>query len=401
MMSLLLLGVAHFMRPAFFHLGNKYSNGTVVQSPNNPSSAVQLPNKSWYLITSDLTTPYTIFHLDFNAYGLKSMTGNGGRHLMEHLLAYGKNDDLETRLESEGGFLTLRTYRTGLDIEIDLPNDKWKRGFAYLQEIVSDQSSWTPANISGEKTTIKQEIELETPPELAFSAAWKGIFGDDGADPIGDPSLLGSIDLADLKALVNSQLIASRAALTASTSIAKSEVEPMATAFLEQLPKGEQVDLEQMKSLGNSKTITFNGQGSARAAVVNGIQVPGSLEMIAAALAIASQCEGAYFEYSPSSQMGVILVGANERGTVESVIDGLSPEDTNRLFVIGRDLLAKYLRREISGGSREPWMGLLLSQEDSEGTNQLLDRAMKIQVAPFAKALSSFESPLAWELVGK
>lgn len=363
----------------------------------------QLPNLAWELAESNKGLPFTVFHLDFNAAGLETDSANGCRHLMEHLLAYGKNGDLETRLEADGGFLTLQTFRTGLDIEIDLPNEKWELGFSYLKELVNDESSWTAANIGGEKTTIAQEEALMTSQAKASSVAWTSVLGKTGADPIGDLALLKAIELPELQALAGVQLVAKRASLSISSTALTAELLAAESQFLNDLPPGlapkpPATDSTELPKPGEGD---YQGKGSARATLIAGIQTQEGLEKLAAALAITSQCEGAYLDYLPTTTSGVITIGSTNTGVVEGVIDSLGPDDTTRLFVIGRNLLGKFLTQQIWGDPALPWRGLLLAQGFYQPQDQLLQRAKSIRLSGFSDALKSFALPQAEELKGQ
>ncbi len=367
-----------------------------------PQYAVeQESNKSWAMAKSNPEAAFTTFHLDFNAFGLSKQSKSGCRHLLEHLLAYGEHGKLEFRLESEGGFLLLRTYRDDLDIQIDLPNSRWKDGFGFLNELVTSQAEWSPQNIEGEKQTIALEKGLLSDQRKASIAAWQGTFGDQGADPVGNLQDLGRVTLTNLSNLASTQLTADRAALSIVSSAPQAEMMDLERGFLSRLPVSP-VDGEPnpRKIQITKKSLSYRGGGSARACVIAGMDSSSWYTTLAAALAIAGECKGAYVDIEPSVRQGVIVVGSESTGEVEKEIDSLDKNDTARLFIVGRHLLQQYLRLEWSGQAGQQIRTMLMSQGQETSLPFLLDRAKRMSLDDFATSLRMFSLENGWEIVG-
>ena len=91
----------------------------------------------------------------------------GQRHLLEHLVARGSKQDLDSRLEAEGAFLRPQTLRDAMVFEVLLPPGKLKLGLSALRDIVR-------ARVFS-KERIAKEIRIHSRLKGRINGHWRGL----------------------------------------------------------------------------------------------------------------------------------------------------------------------------------------------------------------------------------
>lgn len=353
------------------------------------------------LVENDEEAKYVEFDLVFSSAGEAKEGALGGRHLMEHLVGYGKEGSLDDRIEADGGWLELQTLRDGISIRLYMPPASWKKGFAYLQEIITAEDQWTDANLAAEKSMIAKESDLTAPSYRLSSAAWSAIYKDQAPDPLGNLKLMAGVTVADLKALAKRTFCAARAALVIDGPLDLDTMKMPGLAFLQPLPAGQAVDFGPRAAAPGGANASAETTGSARACPIGSLASPDGMATLAAGLAVASQCHDAFVDYQPSLRPGVLTVGSTVPGEVEHEIDSLDAEDPARLYALGFNLAKRFLDLRLKGPDHCMWEAILLSQSRLARPPLFTKVLAQVDLPRFQAALAKLAAKNAVEVSGE
>lgn len=360
-----------------------------------------LDNGSKLLLEDSESAKFVEFELFFSSAGQRIQTESGARHLMEHLIGYGKGGSLDQRLEAEGGWLELQTLRDGLSIKIDLPLDRWKDGFSYLREVITARDQWTPANIAGEKEMIQKESQLETPEYRMSQAAWTALYQSQAPDPLGKLPELQKVMADDVQKLADQTLTASRAALIIDGPLGLDTMRPAASGFLNSLPKGQELNPTARTPTLQIHRADSGSSGSARSCAIGSLASVQGMATLAAGLAVASQCKNGFASYVPSLREGAITVGSTDAGEVEKVIDSMDADDPARLYALGFNLAKQFLNEKFHGPDHCKWGALLLTQSKLARPSEFTKVLSQVGLKEFTDGLSQFTQQNGVEVNGQ
>jgi len=346
-----------------------------------------LPNNSKLEVEFVPDAKSVVIHLDASSIGEESETGNGCRHLMEHLIVLGNDGKLDERLESQGAFLTASTLRDGLDISVSCKPSDLALGISALAEITANLN-WVDSDLIREKGIIDQEIALQNSADKLSGEAWQLAYGEAGANPIGDPDLLNKVTVSEVKLLAEKTFVGDRLAITIAGPIKISDAISAGEGFLKrfasQAGTNEARTKQKLPEIGS-----VDASGSVRAEPVSGISDESTAATLAAGLAIASTFSDSFFIYTPSDRGSLVVVGSQTTGEIDDAIDSSDASDVDRLFARGKLLAKEYVKHE-DDHSNGFWRAYLLAQNANDTPEVMLSRIATLTIQDFRKGFNSF-----------
>lgn len=322
----------------------------------------------------------------------------GIAHLLEHLVARGKDGKLDARLESAGCFLKAETTRDFVEIDISCDPASVQLGFDALKEILAPKI-WDQAAIEQEIKVIGQEAALEDDSARLAAAEWTTAFGERGSNPIGDPKALVGATPGELEAARAETFSADCLVLTVEGPMETNEATSAARPLLESFKPFESPERplrKLLKSVGRSETEAF---GEARAAISPGLQHPEGLATLAAALAIASNVPESFVTYTPSPDQAVVTVGNCTRlNLLGQSVDAMDP---GSYFVRGRALAYYWMLKQAANPKSEArFQGMMLVQGSRLKPEAAIEAIIGMTQAQFRSAFAKFGHDTALVAIG-
>jgi Insulinase (Peptidase family M16) len=318
----------------------------------------------------------------------ESPTTNGRRHLLEHLVALGNHENLDTRLESAAGFLTARTFRDVTTFEVSLPPSKFALGLEVLKELLTPRT-YSAASILRETHLIEEEAALRSDSALASQAAWSVAYEDKGLDPIGNPDVMAHTDATQLGQLFDESFSGNHLTVVVSGDIDLDQATASLKSILAVRPtKPHQVSIQAEPS-AKPGSVSIPVSGQYRAIPVEGIRSPFTAASLAVALAVATESDNGEVLYTPSGKPGLIILG----GAKDSVKSVLTNRSATQLFDEGR-LLALYWisKRMLEQESETQLRGMLLAHGRDFRPEILRENLEGLTFREFARAYAAFRS---------
>lgn len=313
---------------------------------------------------------------------------HGYRHLLEHLIAIGKDGDLDQKLESAGGFLRARTLRDVIAFEMTLPAGGLTVGMDATRDILSAQVKSAEV-VTREMKVMAEEGALRDPAARASEIAWRRVYGDAGLDPFGSLTAMGTATPAGLEKLRKATFAASNLVLVIGGDVDLDAATKAATDLLGPMPKTPKA--EPPRRVANPTEVSDTVEGAYRAIPVRGYRDPGTAAALAACLAVASELDRPTILYTPSGAPGLVLVGTLDgEASLAKVLEEAQPAV---LFARGRDLARRWVR----GRMQEPeqivaFRGLLMSEAVDLRPETLLENLDTMPYAAFASALEGLRA---------
>lgn len=316
----------------------------------------------------------------------ETLQTNGLRHLLEHIVARGKDRTLDTRLETAGGFLQARTYRDAMAFEVTVPTTGLKTGLEALSEVMR-MPRVSREEITKEARIIDHERAIRPDSALLAASAWEQAFGDKGLDTQGNPDTLAAATFEDLAKTHRQQMVGKNLVVAIAGDVGLDDATRQAVEILGAIPKGTAADTYRGK--GKPGVVESPGRGEARAALVGPYRDPVTAAALAAGLAVASELEDAFVTYTPSNDSSLIVVGRTERnGTVGAAFSAAKAE---ALFSRGRALARRWVERQFENPSSvASARGLLLVQSVALRPETLLENLDSMTLGQFRKGLAAY-----------
>jgi hypothetical protein len=359
-----------------------------------------LPNKATVLVERMPEAANVSVQLFASARGLEeSPATHGRRHLLEHLMA----DDpaLDRRLETLGMILKAETYRDAMLLQIDCKTEHVALAIEALVSLTRPRPVDESA-IMREVFILAEELALASDARRLSMALWGQAYGDEGLDPLGAHAIMRETSPAALADLWKRQWSADRVVLAVAGGINVAETTRAASAALASLAPAAASD-RRLRPAGKAGTATASDAiGEARGALVGSFAEPGTAATLAAALALASEREGAFVTYTPSVENGLIVVGEEgSRPGFGAWVDSLKANDHARLFPVGKDLAERWVKRYLRTPEGTAFLrGYLLVQSPAARPEQLLENIANMTDDAFLSGLSLFGESACVEAVG-
>lgn len=345
-----------------------------------------LPNGAAMIVERVPNSPYLSTQLILGAEGARETPATHGlRHLLEHLCARG-DGTLDRRLESQGAFLSARTYRDATVYEVRSANGDLALALDALSEVMRFPEV-DAKGLQREAEIMEHEARLQEAETDEAAALWRSALPTTGLDPYGDPDVLRRATPEALRTLYRAQLRGANLVISIAGDIDVLETTRRARAVFEVLPEGAPPAPEPQETARPATTPT-----GGRGVPVPGFREPFTAWALAAGLALAGEHDLGYLVYTPSARPGLVVIG-----TRAASVDW-SQERARRgdaeLFRRGRILVRRWLARHLSTASASALIrGLLLVQSPSLRPEMLEEHIATMQFAEFQRALDAFTKP--------
>lgn len=268
---------------------------------------------------------------------------HGYRHLIEHLVALGKDGKLDQALESKGGFVRAETFRDVTSFLFTVSPTDLKLALDGTASILGTRIT-SPALIAREQKVLFQEAALTDSISRRAVTAWTDIYGPLGLDSFGDLDVIGAAKAPVLESVRQSMFTPSNLTLVIAGDVDLDDATAKAKAILPtgKPPKGLVPAVR--KPLPSA---TFGArEGGFIAVPVPGYRRPETTALLAAGLAIASELPSASLVYTPSGQPGVLMVGTEDGAiALDKDLEGLEPAT---LFERGRNMAKRWAKQRLS-----------------------------------------------------
>jgi predicted Zn-dependent peptidase len=313
---------------------------------------------------------------------------HGQRHLLEHLVAVGRDGRIDERLEREGATLLAQTHRDATEFAVDAPLAKLDLALEALSEMLRLRPV-AQEEINREVGILRQEGALLEVPTRLSSAAWRVAYGDLGLDPFGDLAAMQRATPASIAELHRRLCVGPNLVIVVAGDIDLDKATAAAAAIVRTAPKVE-VKSATRPAGETGRNHQAVGYGEARAVPVPSYSDPKTTATLAAAFAIASDVDGAFVTYTPSGRPGLIVLGrAGENSGLGSKIAGA---DAASLWPRAKPLATRWLRAQTDDpGANASLRGLLLAQSVDYTPDRIKEAISELTYAQFAAAVDTIK----------
>ncbi len=364
----------------------------IAQQPQiAPQRKTTLPNGvALYAERMEKANGFTL-HFFVSTLGEPEKAGQRGyRHIIEHLVAKGRKKDVDARLEVRGLYLTADTLQDGIRFEIEGASSELPAAISALSELL-EFPQVAQEDIAKEAAVINEETGVRSYSARLFAALYETGFG--APDPMGDLADLGKATPEALGGLYQEMFKPSHMAVAVIGDIDPTKAVDQLTTVFGGL-QGAARPAKRDRTLVSPLVEGFiNGaSGSGRGVLVGSLSQPGTVAVLAAGFALASEVPGAQVMYTPSPIGGLVVIVHPSRSGLDDV-DRLLASEANRLYRNGRTSVR--LWAEISDQrTREKARlhGQMLLLENFFRMEDLVRRAGEVSQSDFVAALQKFYS---------
>jgi len=323
----------------------------------------------------------------------------GKVHLLEHLSARGPQMDLDQRLEEQGMGLSVITSRDAMVFRISC---RPRQASFALESLVSlfQPLTVTEAEIAREVAIMQEEKALREGHQMMARAAWKEVFTEEQADPMGFPEP-GQVTPEALTVLHRRLFEGRGISIALIGGIDESSAFDRAKSALQSIPAGSERGAPlRSAALKNSKLIVSGMSGAGRAVLCEGIDSTSGLAVLGAAMAISAWLEDARPFYTPSLWRGLVYVTAESPATFQA-LDRLTGSQREGLQPLAASLLQGYFRSvNRSPEAMAELQSALALQNPTLTLKRLADMAKAVTPSQVGEAVEAFTDTKALKLEG-
>ena len=372
--------------------------GQLPDVPQPPRLRTILPNGATILVERAPGAKRIYARLLLSARGAEETpTTHGMRHLLEHLVATGRDGRIDERLEREGAVLRAQTFRDATEFAVDAPGGKLSLALGALGEMLGLRAI-TAEEIAREAGVMRQEAAVQEVPVRLSAAAWRVAYGDRGLDPAGSLDVIRTATPASVAALHRRLCVGSNLVMVVVGDVNLDKTTAAVAPFLRSAPRVETKWTARPLGKGG-RDDDAKGFGEVRALPVPAYDEPRTAAALAAALALASNVDNAFVLYTPSGRPGMVVLGQTQEnsGLVEKV-DGADPA---ALWERGKPLARGWLKRQTGDpGANASLRGLLLAGSTGDTPDAMAAAIEGLTYEDFAKAVAAFKGPGAVSVTG-
>lgn len=293
----------------------------------------------------------------------ETLDTHGWRHLLEHLILRGTDGKLDNRTESQGLFITGRTYRDALQIEVFGEPADLARAIEFALEPTKVRT-FDAGVIKHEVEIMRQEQALQSDAQRLTTAAWALGFGSDGLEPFGNLETISLATPDALADLAERTFRTSNLTLSISGDVDLDRATKLAVEALNKLPVAKPVQASPNRGKGKAGRVEVpTAFGEALGVYVPSAWAPEFAATLVMAFAVTYDQEGAFVSYTPSNQSSLIVVGQtiNASGFTEHATN-LTDDDLAVRFDVAKNLALGWYRQQTASPAQTAWTrGLTLA----------------------------------------
>lgn len=323
----------------------------------------------------------------------------GKVHLLEHLVARGPQRDLDQKLEEQGMGLTVATSRDAMVFRISCRPRQ--TSFALESLLTLFQSpAVTEDDIAKEIILMEEEKALREGHQVMARAAWKEVFKQEQADPMGFPEP-GQVTPEALTRLHQRLFTGRGVSIAIVGGVSTPSVFEKAKSVLLGVSAGAEREAPlRAASFQSSRIVVSSMRGSARAALSEGIDSTSGLALLSAAFAVSAWLPGARPFYTPSLYRGLTYVAADEPSVFEP-LDRLTPREREGLHSVAIASLLGYFRSvRRSPESIADLQAVLALQNPTLTLTRLEEMSKAVTPVQVGEAIAAFSDSKAVRLEG-
>ena len=367
-----------------------------VQEP--PRLRTVLPNGATVLVERVPGAKRVWTRLLLSARGAEETPATHGmRHLLEHLVATGRDGRLDERLEREGAFLRAETLRDATEFAVDAPGDRLDLALGALGEMLRLRTL-DAATIAREAGIMRQEGALLEPSARLSARAWTVAYGAAGLSSFGTLDAIRRATPASVAALHRRLCAGPNLVIVVAGDVDLDAATKAAAGVVRLAPRIEGSFAARPVGKGG-RDDDADTYGEARALPVPAYDEARTVAALAAALAVGSLVDDAFVTYTPSTRGGLVVLGrAGEISGLGAKVDAADPAS---LWERGRLLGAAWVRRQtLDPGLNASLRGLLLAQSVDATPDRMAAAMARMSFAEFSAALTAFKGKGAVTVVG-
>lgn len=374
-----------------------FLSAAIAQIRDAPQQKTTLPNGVvLYAEEMPRASGFTL-HLFVSTLGHAEAEGETGhRHVLEHFVAKGPNSDIDAKLEALGLTLTADTLRDGIRFEIEGAPAQLSAAVQSMKELVSDGGlldGLDDEQVAKEVEIVRQELAVRVVSNKLTAALWTHAFADEATDPYGKEDDWSKITAETIRATFQQVFRSGSMTVVVAGKISATEaIEGLKSAF-EGLESADFAEPAMRRAtVPSGEMFVPRVPGSGRAAVVGSLTDPGTIAVVAAALAVQSEVPGAVVVYTPSPLGGLVSV-VHPRRSGFADLDRKLSGDAASLYATGLAAVRAWVDT-IDTAPREKarTYGQMLLLERGFRLSDLKSRAARMDRASFAAALRKFHS---------
>jgi len=370
-----------------------------VQGATASYQTIRLPNDAVVLVErTPKASMITIQLFASSKFVPEATLTHGYRHLLEHLMATASEADKE--LEAAGGLMEAQTYRDCMKYEIIAPSGALDAAVVALRRIVTPHT-YGQDQIATEVSTIRQELALQDDADNLANAGWKAAYGEDGLSPGGDLDVMAQATPEDIQSVQAATFCGPAVAVVVAGDVDTAVAAKLTADAIAALPRSPDLP-ESHRPEGKPGNAQVQASGEARCALVGGFDRPSCAARMAAALALASQLDGAFVTYTPTLEPGLVTLGRTDAGSgLAEYIDGLKREDMEPLYQRGIALARRWYQIQMSTPAAEADLrARLLCANDAIRPDAFLNQLNAVSLENFLDGVRAFQVKNAVTVLG-
>lgn len=373
--------------------------GTTVQD-ERPRIRETLPNGARILTQRDGEATSFAFALFCDVRGLADTPEtHGHRHLLEHLMAPGVDGQNDKRLEAVGATLTASTTRDGMMIVVEGPVGKEAEAIQALRSVVA-KTEFDQSDVDREVGILAEEAAVRPAWSAVDDAGWSHAFGGFGRSTAGDPDVLSSVTVEDLKI--------SQAKLLDPRAVSMAYFGPMDASIALAMCRGVVESLRPDSQLLPTRSVEnylgkvrASGPGDGRTVIVPGVGSSVTTATVAVGIYLSQKLPRAQVVMPFSCWPSAVTLWSSRTGSL-SPIDTYSNETLLADGTQIRNLALAWARGLSSTPARYvESQVVLLAQNHNVNYDTLEKQAVGLSDTDLIDALNSFKTGQAVEVSGR
>lgn len=311
----------------------------------------------------------------------------GTRHLLEHLVALGRNGTVDATLEREGLYLSASTNRESSRYEVTFRRSQVEVVLKAFDELLSGLRV-SEDDIKREARLIKEEIAAMSARRRRFMNLSELFAGNRAFDPLGDPMMIAQATPDKLKKLFETHFCQANIVVAVSGDLSIEEGVNWAERVVACSPTSPATALEWAPFPALTPTKSLTDDHWSLAMPYDDLMAPGSLATIIQGFGLAVLA-GGEVSFSPAGRQGAILVDVPNTEAYRSSLN----QSADAVTGVGYRALRRWIEAETSTPARSGALrGRLISAQPYFTPEKLVEGSATIAPQVRAKAWAGWHN---------